>query len=151
MSRIQPEEVPELPVPFMNEDHRREIGLVNDVAAALDARAGVGVGALPAALEPVVERLALLAVQMREHFLHEEAAMRVSRFPGYAVHRAEHDRVLAQMDREARAFRDDGDAARLARYLFEGLPAWYRGHVRAMDAEAARHLAAMGGDEAAAP
>jgi hemerythrin len=149
MSRIQPEEFPELPVPFMNEDHRREIGLVNDVAAALDARAGVG--AQPGALEPVVERLALLAVQMREHFLREEAAMRVSRFPGYALHRAEHDRVLAEMDREARAFRDDGDAARLARYLFEGLPAWYRGHVRTMDVDAARYLAAMGGDEAAAP
>ncbi len=149
MSRIQPEEVPELPVPFMNEDHRREVGLVNDVAAALDARAGAGVQ--PAVLEPVLERLALLAVAMREHFLREETAMRVSRFPGYALHRAAHDRVLADMDREARAFRDGGDASRLTRYLFEALPAWYRRHVRTMDVEAARLLAAAAGVEAAGP
>lgn len=77
--------------------------------------------------------------------------MRVSRFPGTAVHKAEHDRVLAEMDREARLLRQGGDADRLARYLFEALPAWYRAHVRSMDAAAARHVAAREGDGAAVP
>jgi hemerythrin len=143
--RIAPEELPELPVPFMNDDHHREIGLVNDLEEALAAHAGGG----PETLEPVLAKLALLAVQTREHFLREETAMRVSGFPAYPVHKAEHDRVLAEMDREARLFRQRGDAGRLSRYLFEVLPTWYRGHVRAMDVVAAQYVAARRAEEVA--
>jgi hemerythrin len=139
MGRIEPEELPDLPVPFMNDDHRRELGLVNDLEEALTAHACGGGG--PETLEPVLARLALLAVQMREHFLREETAMRVSRFAGYLGHKAEHDRVLAEMDREARLFRTRGDAGQLSRYLFETLPAWYRAHVRTMDVAVAQHVA----------
>jgi hemerythrin len=146
--RIEPEELPELPVPFMNDDHRQELGRVNDLAEALAAHTRSGG---PETLEQVLAKLALLAVQMREHFLHEETAMRVSRFPGYPAHKAEHDRVLAEMDREARLFRSRGDAARLWRYLFETFPAWYRGHVRAMDVAAAAHVADRTPDAVAAP
>jgi hemerythrin len=147
MSRIEPNELPPLPLPFMNDDHLREIGLVNDVAEALRAR-GRGDGK---ALDPVVAKLALLAVAMREHFLREEAAMRVSGYPGTAAHKAEHDRALTEMDREARLFRQAGDAERLARYLFEVLPTWYRAHVRSMDAAAAQHVARRADDTLAAP
>jgi hemerythrin len=142
MSRIARDELPPMPLPFMNDDHLREIELVNDVAEALSVRRrgeGKGQG-------PVLAKLAVLAVQMREHFLREETAMRTSRYPGSAVHEAEHHRVLAQMDREARLFREGGDAERLSRYLFEVLPAWYRAHVRSMDAAAAEHVAARGAD-----
>lgn len=147
MTRIDPRELPELPVPFMNDDHRREVGLVNELAEALaehQARGGPGLDR-----EPVLARLALLAVQMREHFLREETAMRVSGFQAYPAHKAEHDRVLAEMDREARVFRQDGDAGRLSRYLLEVLPAWYRSHVRAMDAAAAQYVDARRADGAA--
>lgn len=144
MSRIDPAELPELPVAFMNADHQREIGLVNDLADALARHAGGDA----ATLEPVLGRLATLAVQTRQHFLREEAALRVARFPGWLAHRAEHDRILEEMDREARWFRAHGDVERLSRYLFEALPARYRTHATAMDLQAARHLAER---EAAAP
>jgi hemerythrin len=136
MGRIEPEELPELRVPFMEADHRKEIGLVNDLEEALAAHASGG----PDTLDPVLARLALLAVQTREHFLREEGAMRVTRFPAYVAHKAEHDRILAEMDHEARLFRTEGDAGRLSRYLFEALPAWYRGHLT-MDVAVAEHLA----------
>ena len=137
MGRIEPSEVPELPVPFMNEDHRREIALVNDLEEALAAHARGGEGTFDA----ILGKLSLLAVHTREHFLREEAAMREARFPAYAVHKAEHDRVLAEMDREARRFRERGDAERLSRYLFETMPAWFRGHVRTMDVVTANYVA----------
>lgn len=137
MGRIEPSEVPELPVPFMNEDHRREIALVNDLEEALAAHARGG----DRTLDAVLEKLALLAVHTREHFLREETAMREARFPAYPVHKAEHDRVLAEMDREARRFREHGDADRLSRYLFETMPAWFRGHVRTMDVVTADFVA----------
>ena len=147
MARIEPSEIPELPVPFMNEDHQRELGLVNDLEDALAAHARGGGDTL----EPVLAKLALLAVHTREHFLREEAAMREARFPAYPVHKAEHDRVLAEMDREARLFREKGDAGRLSRYLFEVLPTWFRGHVRTMDVVTAAFLADRRADAVPGP
>lgn len=136
MAEIDLRRIPHLPVAFMNEDHADEVRLVNDVEAALAAHRH-GHGTLPA----VIERLSLLAVATREHFVREEAAMRETHFPAYAVHKAEHDRVLAQMDAEAHAFRETGDAGRLSRYLAEALPAWFVNHIRTMDAVTASHIA----------
>lgn len=136
MAEIDPERLPQLPMAFMNADHVREVRLVNAVEAALAAhRAGTGT------LGAVLEQLSLLAVHAREDFLREETAMREGRFPGYLAHKAAHDRVLADMDAEARAFRDGGDAERLSRYLAEKLPAWFVDHIRTLDAVAAAYLA----------
>lgn len=147
MERIEPKDLPELPVAFWNDDHRREALLVNELEEALAAHATGGADTL----DPVLAKLALLAVQSREHFLREEAMMRVARFPGYVAHKADHDRILAEMDREARLFRERGDAERLSRYLFEALPARYRAHVRVLDVQAAEHVADHQVAEAVAP
>ncbi len=139
MVEIDLAQLPDLPIPFMNADHAREARLVNDIEAALAAHArGEGT------LGEILERLSLLAVLSRDHFLREEAMMREARFPAYPAHKAEHDRVLADMDAEARAFRERGDAARLSRYLFEALPAWFLNHDRTMDVVAARFVAGAG-------
>ncbi len=147
MGRIDPKELPELPLSFMNEGHAREIAQLNDLEEDLAAHAR---GA-PGGLDGVLAKLALLAVSTREHFLREETAMREGRFAAYAAHKAEHDRVLADMDREARLFRTTGDAERLASYLFEVLPTWYRTHVQTMDVATARYLADHAPRAGAAP
>jgi hemerythrin len=140
MTEIDPAQIPDLLLPSMNTDHAHEMRLVNDVEAAVAAhRRGEG------SVEAIVERLSVLAVHTREHFLREETLMREARFGGYGVHRAEHDRVLAEMNAEARAFRQHGDAERLSRYLQEALPAWYLDHTRTLDLAAARFLAGRPG------
>lgn len=128
MRPIDATRLPRLGVAFMNADHAHEIALLEAVEAALAAH-GRGAGTLAA----VLERLSLLAVHTREHFLREESMMRETGFPAYPQHKAEHDRALAEMDAEARAFRERGDAARLSRYLFEALPEWFLHHIRTMD------------------
>lgn len=133
MPAIDPRQLPNLPVAFMNADHAQEARLLNEIDAALSAhRRGEGT------LAAVLERLSVLAVLMRDHFLREESLMREARFPAYPRHKEEHDRVLAEMNAEARAFRESGDAGRLSRYLFETLPGWYADHVRTMDLLTAR-------------
>jgi hemerythrin len=140
MTQVDPALLPELPVPAMHSDHVFEMRLVNELEVALAAQArGEGT------LGEIVERMSLLAVHTREHFLREETMMREVRFPGYAAHKAEHDRVLAEMDAEARAFRARGDAERLSRFLFDALPRWYVDHTRTMDLAAARFVAGRGG------
>jgi hemerythrin len=136
MASLDPADLPDLPVNFMNADHQREVELVNALEEALSAQER-GEGAVDA----VLERLSLLAVHTREHFMREESMMREAGFPAYPMHKAEHDRVLAEMNAEARAFRDSKDGARLARYLGSTLPSWFRNHVRTMDVVTARFVA----------
>jgi hemerythrin len=139
MPEIDPAQIPELPIAFMNADHAREVSLVNDLEGALTAHAR---GERP--VDDILERLSILAVHTRMHFLREESMMREARFPAYPVHKAEHDRVLAEMDAEARAFRERHDPARLRRYLFEALPAWFVNHIRTMDVVTAQFAAGHG-------
>jgi hemerythrin len=135
MDFVDPRQVPELPLAAMNADHVEEFRLLAQVGDALEAqRRGAGSG------ETLLERLSVLAVHTREHFLREEQAMRESGYPGYAAHKEEHDRLLAQMDVEAKAFREHQDGARLARYLLETVRGWYLVHTRTMDLAAARYV-----------
>ncbi|GAO03918.1 bacteriohemerythrin [Anaeromyxobacter sp. PSR-1] len=145
MRFVDPSQIPELPLPFMNEDHAEEIRLLEALGEALEAhRARRG------SLDAVLERLSLLAVHTREHFLREEQVMRETGFPAYPQHKGEHDRVLAEMDGEARAFREGGDPVRLRGYLFETVPAWFVQHIRTMDAMTARFVASRPGAPGAA-
>jgi hemerythrin len=132
---VDASQLPALPVEFMNTDHEQEFRLLEALGDALAARRDGGT------LEPVLAQLALLAVHTRGHFQREESAMREAGFSGLAAHRAEHDRVLAEMDAEARRFREGGEAAALERYLLGTLPGWWMSHIRVFDAAAARHLA----------
>ncbi len=132
---VDASQVPELPLAFMNADHADEVRLLESLGEALAGyRRGQGT------LGEVIERLSLLAVHTREHFLREEQAMRETGFPAYPIHKAEHDRVLGEMDVEARRFREGGDPGRLWSYLFETVPAWFVHHIRTMDAVTARHV-----------
>lgn len=133
MSYVDASRMPKLPLEPMNADHAHELALLQELGATLERHTRG-----EAKPDAVLERLALLAVHTREHFLREEQLMREAGFSGYAVHKAEHDRVLAEMDREARAFRESKDASRLARYLVEVVPEWYVSHTRTMDLAAAR-------------
>jgi hemerythrin len=135
MRFVDTTQIPELPLAFMNADHAEEMRLLEDLGDALDEhRDGRG------SLAPVLERLALLAVHTREHFLREEQAMRETGFPAYPVHKAEHDRALSEMDQEARRFREGGDPERLRKYLFQVVPAWFIHHIRTMDETTARFV-----------
>jgi len=97
--------IPELPLGFMNDDHREELALMEAAAAALVA----------GDREALVAGLEALAEHTRAHFEREEEVMRTVRFPAYPAHKAEHDRVLAELASEATAWLEAGDAARLAR------------------------------------
>lgn len=85
----------------------------------------------PAEIDELVEYLHRYCVS---HFGAEEAAMRSSRYPGYARHKAEHDQFIGDLldlseehDAEGGAF----VAVKLDRWL----SGWLRDHVSRVDAE----------------
>ncbi len=136
MSLVDVHRIPPVALSFMNDDHHLEACLLNELDEALAqyrGRAGKAV---------VLERLDAVVAHTREHFAREEAAMEETGFPAYVVHKAEHDRVLDDLQAEARAFRDRNDAARLAANDREDLPTWFLQHIQSMDLVTSRFVAA---------
>ena len=137
MPLIDPAAIPQVPVPFMNEDHAEEARLLNALADALAAvRAGQGSKA------DVLDRWQELERHTRERFERENEAMRRVAFHAYPLHSGEHERVLAEMAAEAGAYAKSGDAERLWIYVTQAVPAWFVRHIQTMDQVTARFVAA---------
>lgn len=77
----------------------------------------------------------------RRHFAAEEAMMTASGYPAAQEHRADHQRVLGEMERFGR--RIAAGQTRFARaWLQQQLPDWFRTHLLHMDSSLAAHLKA---------
>jgi len=131
--------IPQVALPFVNQDHRVEGDLLNRLHEALQAHRQGGPQA------PVLPAFEKLLTHTREHFGREEAAMLRAAFPPYSVHKEEHDRVLEEMVAEGEAFREAGDVARLWRYVAEAVPGWFVAHILSMDTVTAQFVAMRGG------
>ncbi len=75
-----------------------------------------------------------------EHFGAEEEQMRRTRFPGYARHKAEHDRFVSDLLALASEYERKGAAAFLSLKVNQWLTEWLRQHVSGTDAELGRFL-----------
>jgi hemerythrin len=136
MPLVDLDAIPQVPLDFINADHREEGRLLNAFADALDALdAGRGDAAAVAA------RLAALRDHTAAHFGREDDAMRRTGFPAFPIHHAEHVRVLAELDDEARRYAETGDAARLRAWVLGDVPAWFVNHIETMDLVTARFVA----------
>ena len=80
-----------------------------------------------------------LLAHTRKHFTSEEILMTATAFPAVAEHKADHQRVLGEMDRFA--LRIAKGSTQMARaWVKEQLPDWFAVHVRNMDSALAMHL-----------
>jgi hemerythrin len=136
---IDPDQLPRLAVPFMNEDHAEEARLLN---AAADQAEAFGAGRSSA--DQVAAALESLYQHTRMHFTREETAMVEASFPAYSFHQAEHVRILGELGEAERRFREAKEAAPLLSYL-GSLPPWLGKHIQSMDAVTARYVAEWGG------
>jgi hemerythrin len=135
---IDPDQIPRLAVPFMNEDHAEEARLINAAADRVEEfRAG------KASAERVAGAMEALYAQTRAHFAREETAMVDASFPAYSFHQAEHVRILGELGEAERRFRETRDAPTLAAYLTT-LPPWLGQHIQSMDAVTARYVSEWG-------
>ena len=140
MPLVDLDAIPQVPLAFVNEDHREEGRLLNDLADALEAHRAGRTGP-----EPVMACFETLYRHTAEHFGREDEAMQRSGFPPFPVHHAEHVRVLEELAEEGRAFGEGGDAARLHAYVTRDVPAWFVNHILTMDTMTARFIASRGG------
>jgi len=133
-------EVPRTALAFVDDDHREELALLRIVVAALEARVrGEATDA------EVTRAWEALARHTAEHFAREDLAMTEVRFPASAVHQAEHQRVLAELEAQFQAWRAGGPVEALLAYADEGITTWFVGHVQTMDFITARFVMASRG------
>ena len=132
--------IPQVPLDFINADHREEARLLNELDEALAEHRGGRAGP-----EKVVAAFEHLYQHTVEHFGREEEAMQRVGFPPYPVHKGEHERVLAEMRGEGKAFAEGKDAARLEAYVTRAVPAWFTNHILTMDQITATFVKMRGG------
>jgi hemerythrin len=82
-----------------------------------------------------------LASYVVEHFGAEERLMRETGYPDYAVHKAAHDRFVAEYGELRRVYDAGGGGAPLAIRLQNWAGDWLKAHIAGTDQALARHLA----------
>jgi len=121
----------ELPVGFMNDDHRDFAELLERVERQVAEEDS----------EVIDKALDLLIRHTREHFDREDEAMRaMNHFPPYEVHRGEHERVLKGLNIMLSAWKESHDRDQLKAGL-ANLWAWFDIHLETMDAVTAQFIA----------
>lgn len=115
----------------IDDQHRRLVGMLNDLHDAMKARRG------REALGAVLDGLIAYTV---EHFTAEEALMQASRFTQLPTHRIEHDKLKRQVGDLQRRHRAGEVTITLDTMNF--LRDWLSAHIQRSDKAAGAHIAA---------
>ncbi len=112
-------------VPAIDEAHHEFVEILNSLPAASD--------------DEFRKLFSRLAAHSREHFAEEEALMERSSFPVIEIHKAEHQRVLSELEHiQERMEKGEMELAR--EYVREQLSAWFVLHRNTMDYVTAAHI-----------
>ena len=87
-----------------------------------------------------------LLAHTRHHFSEEERLMQETRFPPYAMHKSEHEHVLADMSAHVGRWKQGRDVTALQDWLDKDVGAWFVTHVSTMDFITAGFINAQGGE-----
>lgn len=113
--------------------HQKLFWLVNTLHDAM--RAGKGNEVIRGIVEELVE-------YTQTHFRREEWLMEQTKFPGLALHRVEHQKLMAQVA-EYKAALDKGSGVNTS-VVLQFLREWLAKHIHGMDKGYAAHLNAKG-------
>lgn len=121
---IEPQHLPLLHTPSMNDTHYEAVLLINQLSDAIDS--GVP-DVIQANLEALIDHTTM-------HYRQEEEAMLEKKFPPYPAHKEDHDNSLDEMKKEAADFAQTKNAEALKTYVDHTLIPWFLRHTETMDA-----------------
>ncbi|OIO68772.1 MAG: hemerythrin [Zetaproteobacteria bacterium CG12_big_fil_rev_8_21_14_0_65_55_1124] len=133
--KLNPSDIPEVAMPFMQQTHLEEVAMLNELYTLFD-RLGEGED-----VPQLAGKLEALAEHTHAHFAREEEKMLELDFPPYPMHKQAHDEYLAGFDALLDAWRASGDVAPLADFLQHSTPDWMQQHIGCMDFVTARFFA----------
>lgn len=117
----------------IDSEHKKLIGLINDLHAAMAQGRGRAV------VGKILDGLAAYTVT---HFANEEAMMRLHSYPGYERHKAIHDKLVEQV----KGMRDEfhaGDTT-ISLEVLTFLQKWLIDHIQGVDQQYSPHMRAAG-------
>jgi hemerythrin len=115
----------------MNKTHFEEISIINKLLLQVNEQADFKI--VSKTFEELIEH-------MQQHFCSEEELMKKYQFPSFNMHKADHDKVLAQVRYAEMEWRNKKDLDSLNEYLQEELIIWLDQHIKAMDTPMADFL-----------
>lgn len=136
MMLIEPHEIPQVDMEFMNEVHKEDVEIINTIFEQILNYDGSEKNALK--IDKLYEKWIEHTI---EHFHNEEIKMQEMRFPPYLAHKGEHDRALQEMKELFTTWKNNRDIKTLKIYFIEILPAWLHTHISTMDTVTARFFA----------
>jgi hemerythrin len=120
-------------VDSIDKQHQKLFGMLNELHEAM--KAGQGKQTAPLILGGLVQYAA-------EHFANEEGLMRKAGYPAYAGHKAEHDKLTAEVLQMVRDF--EAGKVVLTVDLADFLSKWLQTHIIACDKKYTAHMQAAG-------
>ena len=120
---------PTFGIASMDQEHVAQVGLLNDLKAAV--RSGADDGTVYALLNELVEHTNL-------HFLSEQLAMRLHAYEAYESHFLEHQRLLAEVQNLKHSLETGTSADKHS--LIEALRSWLLIHIQTADKALADYL-----------
>jgi len=82
--------------------------------------------------EVLKEKLEAYIEHVKDHFANEERLMRLYDFPPYQIHKAEHDRVLHELNGVLIRWKQHGEIDAIIAYLRQSVD-WIINHINTMD------------------
>lgn len=124
------DQLPMVAMPSMNDTHLEDMIIINKLSkAALEENA-----------QALSDTLAELVEHTIAHFEGEEEMMREKKFPPYPIHKAEHDRVLAELKSVTQHFQERQDFRAITAYVDGALVPWLIQHIETLDTVTAMFL-----------
>ena len=125
--KLNPYDITEVAMPFMQETHLEEIEMLNALYILFEkSRNGAQVAELASTIEAI-------AKHTHEHFERENAQMLAQNFPPYPIHKQAHDQHLDELDEVITTWRASGDLAPVMTFFEITTPEWMKQHISTMD------------------
>lgn len=132
---LDPESIPQVALDTMNDTHREEVELINQLGDLL-RQATKGQTNETA----ITNKLEEWVVHTRQHFDRENQLMEQFGFPAYPMHSGEHQRVLEQIEELQLQWQENKVVNPVAEFIFQDWPQWFNLHVNTMDTITAQFL-----------
>jgi hemerythrin len=124
MSTIDWDESLSIGVELIDEQHKKWIGHIRNVQAAIEARRG---------MPHIASTLDFLLNYTEFHFSSEEKSMSETGYPGLENHKAKHEKLKGTLDNLIEDFNEDGITEILSEAIGTFLGNWLRNHIRDVD------------------
>jgi hemerythrin len=111
----------------MQHTHEEEISMLNEIDALATMYEND-----KTKYEALEEKLEAYIQHVKDHFANEERLMRLYAFPPYQMHKAEHDRVLHQLNGVLIRWKQHGEIDAIIAYLRQSVE-WIINHIHTMD------------------